>query len=148
YRDANRWNGDLDDIRLYNRALDGAGIFSLYSNESIIARQSAGVDKGQLEEKSQIEIYGTAEEDSMFGFKIYPNPVEDRLHIQMNSKEEIQVDIVVYDMMGRQYINRSAVPDNGEIVLDLASVRMASGTYLLIVDQGQGRMKQVKFIKK
>ncbi|SMD46299.1 Por secretion system C-terminal sorting domain-containing protein [Aquiflexum balticum DSM 16537] len=142
-----RFNGAIDDLRLYGRALDISEITDLYTNASNIARKSAGSVKGQINDEAQLSIEDP-ENDAMFGFKIYPNPVEDRLHIHLNSREEIPVDIVVYDMMGRQYINRSAVPENGEIVLDLAPVRMAAGTYLLILDQGQGRMKQVKFIKK
>ncbi|WP_194976564.1 LamG-like jellyroll fold domain-containing protein, partial [Aquiflexum lacus] len=142
-----RFNGGIDDLRLYGRALEVSEITDLYSNASNIARKSDGSAKGQIIDETQLSIEGSGT-DALFGFKIYPNPVEEQLHIQLNSREEFPVEVVVYDMMGRQYINRSAVPENGEIVLDLAPVRMAAGTYLLIVDQGQGRMKQVKFIKK
>jgi hypothetical protein len=145
---SNRWSGTLDDIRLYGRALSAAEVSDLFQDNSSTTRTLDASLKGQPQtEEVQIELTETAE-DTMFGFKIYPNPVEDRLHIQLNSREEIPVEVMVYDMMGRQYINKSEIPENGEIVLDLAPVRMAAGAYLLILDQGQGRLKQVKFIKK
>ncbi|SMD46300.1 Por secretion system C-terminal sorting domain-containing protein [Aquiflexum balticum DSM 16537] len=142
-----RFNGAIDDLRLYGRALDISEITDLYTNASNIARKSEGSVKEQINDEAQLSIEDP-ENDAMFGFKIYPNPVEDRLHIQLNSREETTVGVMVYDMMGRQYINRSAVPENGEIVLDLAPVRMAAGTYLLILDQGYGSKKHIKFIKK
>jgi hypothetical protein len=144
---SNRWSGDIDELQLYGRALESSEINDLHTHIGNIARKSDVSIKGKISDDAQLSV----EEpriDAVLGFKIFPNPVEDKLHIQLNSREEIQVGIVVYDMMGRQYINRSAVPENGEIILDLAPVRMADGTYLLILDQGQGRIKQVKFIKK
>ncbi|WP_194974084.1 T9SS type A sorting domain-containing protein, partial [Aquiflexum lacus] len=142
-----RFKGAIDDLRLYGRALDVSEITDLYSNETNVLRKSEGSAKGQITDEAQLSVEDP-EIDTLFGFKIYPNPVEDRLHIQLNSREETTVEVVVYDMMGRQYLNRSVVPDNGEIVLDLAPLRMSAGTYLLILDEGQGRLKQIKFIKK
>jgi hypothetical protein len=46
------------------------------------------------------------------------------------------------------YVNQSTVTENGEILLDLKQSRMAAGTYLLMLDMGNGRFTQVKFIKK
>jgi hypothetical protein len=143
-----RFNGALDDIRLYRRALTGSEISELFANENAIARISESAVKGQLDQEVQMEFSGINPEDNIYGFKVYPNPVEDRLHIQMNTREEFKVEVLVYDMLGRQYINRSAVIEDGEIVLDLTPVRMASGTYLLILNQGQGIMNQIRFIKK
>jgi uncharacterized protein YjdB len=145
----NRWNGDLDDVRLYGRALSSSEILDMFTDENTLLRILDEKEKGQAEIAIDNELLESlGEQDNKFGFKIYPNPVEDRLHIQMRSREEMQVNLMVYDMMGRQYINRSAVPDNGEIVLDLAPVRMAAGTYVLVLDQGQRIIRQIKFIKK
>ncbi|MCH6236796.1 LamG-like jellyroll fold domain-containing protein [Cognataquiflexum rubidum] len=143
----NRWTGDLDEVRLYGKALSSSEILGIFSSQNSNFRTLAAVDKNKPVEELQT-FNQEIPEDSMLGFKVYPNPVENLLIIQMNSKDQIQVDLIVYDMMGRQYINRSAITENGEIVLDLASIKMAAGTYLLMLDQGNGKTIQVRFIKK
>ena len=143
-----RFNGAIDDLRLYGKTLGTSEINDIFNNENIIFRTYESSIKGQKQNDDLTKVPEKVSEDTQFGFKVYPNPVEDRLHIQMNSREDVPVEIRVYDMMGRQYIIRSGVPDNGEIVLELKQVRMAGGTYLLYVNQGQGRFKQIKFIKK
>jgi uncharacterized protein YjdB len=145
----NRWNGDLDDVRLYGRALGASEISDLFTEENTVSRILDGNQKGQTEFEPSSELsISPIDQDNMFGFKIYPNPVEDRLFIQMHSKEIQHIELAVYDMMGRQYISRSAVPDNGKIILDLSGVNMAKGTYLLILENGNGLTQKIKFIKK
>jgi hypothetical protein len=142
-----RFNGTLDDLMLFGRSLSESEILNLYNNENNSARKAESIPKGDFKEETS-KIIQEVRIDDIYGFKIYPNPVDEELHIQMNSREEVQVNILVYDMMGRQYINQSTVPENGEIILDLVKAKLATGTYLLILDQGKSRIKQFKFIKK
>ena len=142
----NQWQGDLDEVMLFNRALSSSEIASLIQENQAL-RISTSISKENQKEESQMELI-ESDQDTMLGFKIYPNPVDDKLNVLMNSMEETFVEIMVYDMMGRLYIHNSVKTDSGRIELDFSSIKMASGTYLLMLDQGKGKMKRVKFIKK
>ncbi|MCR9014611.1 LamG-like jellyroll fold domain-containing protein [Aquiflexum gelatinilyticum] len=149
----NRWTGDLDEVRLYGRALNSTEILNLANSGGSFRTNENPVIKGgsansqennsALEKNTQERV-----ENSKFGLKVYPNPVEDVLSIKMNVLDDVKVGILVYDMMGRMYVNQSTITENGEILLDLKQSRMAAGTYLLMLDMGNGRFTQVKFIKK
>lgn len=147
----NRWDGAIDDLRLFKRALNSTEISVLYSGENFAYRQMNEVDnKGSNNDLTDGFVEGLAErnKDSIFGFKIYPNPVEDQLQILLNNTEERMVNISVYDLMGRKYIDKTSLADFGKIILNLEGLNMSSGMYILIVDQGLIGMTKVKFLKK
>lgn len=141
----NRWDGAIDDLRLYKRALGASEILNLHSGESINARQ-AGLKTDIVE--NTIGNILEEPQDSRFSFQIYPNPVEDKLTIQMNESDEGRITLTIYDIMGRMYINKTVDLTEGKIILELEEANMASGLYILILDQGQIGMRKVKFLKK
>lgn len=143
----NRWDGAIDDLRLYKRTLSSSEISILYSGEGLAARQISNLSKVENKE-SLIENISEEKLDILNAFQIYPNPVEDKLNLQMNNLDEGRINLAVYDMMGRLYFNKAVDLEKGTVTLDLDTVNMDSGLYILIVDQGQIGMKKVKFLKK
>ena len=124
--------------------------FSITSDAFRVSENQTEKGNSSVMEKDMTQDMSVSEVgmESKVGFKIYPNPVENTLYIQMNSKEDLTIDLAVYDMMGRMYVSKMENTKNGEIQLDLTGLKMAPGTYLLVLDQGQGLIKKIKFIKK
>ena len=124
--------------------------FRIAENQTEKGGSSDSQENASMMEKDMTSGISASEEgkETMFGFKIYPNPVEDKLYIQMNSREDVRIDLAVYDMMGRLYITKEEITENGETQLDLTGIKMAPGTYLLVLDQGHGLIRKIKFIKK
>jgi len=145
----NMWNGGLDDVKLYNKALSSSEILEMSNGINMNARTFEGLEKKQNEEKSTLELKDTKDENVDVGdIKIFPNPVQEELHIQLNSLKSTQLNISIYDLMGRKYMEKSVFTEDGQIMIDFSEVNMAQGMYLLILDNGLLGMKKIKFLKK
>jgi hypothetical protein len=144
----NRWNGQLDEIRLYDKALNSVEILDIFNGNNIVARTSEILEENKNKELStdlsEIKNDLTHFQD----IKIYPNPVHDKLNILMNSLQPTQIKLGIYDQLGRQYLENTLFTENGQIMIDLSGENMAPGLYILIVDNGLIGMKKIKFLKK
>jgi hypothetical protein len=144
----NRWNGQLDEIRLYDKALNAVEILDIFNGNDIVARTSEILEKNKNKEftidlsENKVDLSRTQE------IKIYPNPVEDKLYLQWNSNASTQVNLGIYDLMGRKYLENKTWTENGQIIIDLEGINMSPGVYILILDNGLIGMKKLKFIKK
>lgn len=145
----NRWNGLLDDVLLYNKALSNLEILDIFKGQNLNLRS---LDNPENQEGNQSAISGVEEnniEKSLHqNIKIYPNPVQDKLHIQLNDLESTIFNIGIFDLMGRNYMEKTYVSENGLIIIDLYEENMATGMYILILDNGFLGMEKIKFLKK
>jgi hypothetical protein len=83
---------------------------------------------------------GLGQVESSF-FSIYPNPAADVVNIKMPNNSEVK-NAQVFDLNGRSIIN--ATVNNNTV--DVKS--LASGAYILSIQDAQGRQHTQKFIKK
>lgn len=92
-----------------------------------------------------LEVYTLGIEDEFeASFTMYPNPVEDRLHIQLLSASHQQLNYSLYSMTGR-------LLKKGELESDLTVVplnHLSTGTYLLQLSSQNQQVFTKKIIKK
>lgn len=84
-------------------------------------------------------------DSSIFEASTYPNPFENNFKLDINTSSEEQIQISVYDMLGRQMeskIIQFADLDNQEI-----GANYASGVYNVILKQGEN-LKTLRVIKR
>jgi len=123
----NQYNycGILDDIRIYNRALDAGEIMALYDISSGI--HGNGVGKKPTETRL---------------LPAYPNPFNAGTTIQYDLHKNSQVSIIVYNMRGQivgtlvnaqQTAGTKTVFWNG---CDAAGIPAASGIYIIVLHAG------------
>ena len=95
-----------------NVALDGDGAFGEEASHvvSIVKVEDEGID-------------GVEE---LTSFRIYPNPVNDRLYIE--AEVEIE-EVVVYDIYGRQQVNKTTRQQDNEMTVDVSELN--SGIYFV-----------------
>ena len=97
-----------------NVALDGDGAFGEEASHvvSIVKVEDEGID-------------GVEE---LTSFRIYPNPVNDRLYIE--AEVEIE-EVVVYDIYGRQQVNKTTRQQDNEMTVDVSELN--SGIYFVSI---------------
>ncbi len=83
---------------------------------------------------------GTSVEEHEFKFNIYPNPVNDRLHIE--TEYEIK-EIAIYDIYGRQQVAKSPSRQDN-LTIDVADLN--SGIYFIQIKTEKGNIVK-RFIK-
>ena len=74
-------------------------------------------------------------------FNIYPNPVDDILHIKSNT-DLIVKSVTIYDFTGKEVINRTIISSN-----EINVSNLKSGSYVLKMNTSNG-IKKYRFIKK
>ncbi|WP_420573924.1 M14 family zinc carboxypeptidase [Kordia sp.] len=74
---------------------------------------------------------------------IYPNPVEDKLYIDTDH-HSLQ-NIVIYNLLGEQILQRSISENNSQIALDLQQVKQ--GVYMIKLDFTEGNLIKKIIIK-
>ena len=146
---SNKWIGDLDEVMLYDRALAAEEITSL-SSSGVNARlvgnlndkksmKSSNEQNGRDVEKStEIELPKIA--------KLFPNPVDEIINIQMPELTESKVQISIFDMKGVQLLNQEIENDGGYMSIDISQLELRKGNYVLFVNT-LGFPKIFKFIK-
>ncbi len=82
-------------------------------------------------------------ENGLQNFAIYPNPNNGNFNIQFNSSTNNDIKIGVYDMRGRQIVDKS-IENTGLINQNLQLDNVQSGVYLVSVQDGN--RKEVKKI--
>lgn len=120
--------------RTFTPAADGVYYFAIRGNETTAAPWYLSFDDFELKISSL-----AAGEFEGNGFKFFPNPVKDVLHL---SYTEAITEASVYNMLGQQVL-RQAVNAN-EANLDLSSLQ--AGTYIVKVASGNAQ-KTIKIAK-
>jgi hypothetical protein len=108
--------GKLDDILIYDRALNSAEIMALYNSyyaiDEMVHNQGMMVD-------------------------ILPNPVSDLASIRFDTKNSCQLKCELYTIEGKvimQYSRTIKLPGKQEIQLDVSN--LSNGVYILRIDDG------------
>lgn len=80
-------------------------------------------------------------------FSLHPNPATDHLDVAYLGDEEVNVDIAVYDMLGRKmFSNVNQSFKNSYKELDISGY--VPGIYVLNITHKDGSTEQFKFVKK
>lgn len=113
YQDAylKHWNGVLDDIGIWNRALTQQEIMALYNGDEVSVTELS-------EGKS---------------FTIYPNPTKNIINIKVN-KEDLGLPIKLFDNYGKVVLSK--IIDQADINLDLKN--LADGIYFIRFEDNKG----------
>lgn len=86
----------------------------------------------------------STEEKNLKKFKIYPNPVNDVLNIELLSDDPIS-NFNIYNVQGRMILK------NNQVTLPITSIDVSlleSGIYILFLKNNQSETHKIKFIKK
>ena len=78
-------------------------------------------------------------------FKIYPNPIQSEGRISFEAANSDQVDIVIYDINGRQVKAWSERVSSGQNTLTFNTITMKSGSYFATITSG-GNRQSSKFL--
>lgn len=139
----NRWTGDLDEIRLYKRALSGSEIASL-ANPSQNLRLMPNFNSIS-ENETGLEIMSD-QVDMGWSTRIYPNPVDEVINLEMPGELEGKVQIYLFDMKGVQMMNGEFEIKNEVLSINISKYYLSQGIHLLLVNR-DGRQSLFKFFK-
>jgi hypothetical protein len=106
------FNGIIDDVKIYDCAVNAADLKSLFGSSSI-----------QKLDKPEVNV------------NIYPNPVQSTFNIESTSQNQIE-SIYVYDLQGKLLLDKSI--NDFKTVVDLTA--FAKGMYILEVNTINGRV--------
>ncbi len=81
-------------------------------------------------------------------FKAYPNPVEDKLTLNIKSRANQQLYINVFDAMGRKLLTNAYSLTYGENIFEIPAERWAPGIYFLAYQSGNGESGTIKLVRK
>ncbi len=79
--------------------------------------------------------------------KVYPNPANDRLFVAFNSKEDVNLELALTDIAGRQIRNQvfNASAGYQELSLDLESI--SKGIYILNIRSSESSIRYKVYVK-
>ena len=82
-------------------------------------------------------------------YSLYPNPTQDQLTLELNTEVPMQLDLEVYDVLGRSVgISVEDWQVKGADKTTLSLQDLASGAYLLVLKEGDGRVLHTFKIEK
>jgi hypothetical protein len=146
-----RFNGSIDEMRLYGRALSQSEIISLSATDSEAFRISDNQSQkgGFNDPKENASLLENASQTrDLQGFtRMYPNPVQDVINLELSSTEEEMVQISIFDMKGVQLLDLEFKSSDGLLTLDIANLRLKPGPHVLLVNTN-GYQQVFKFLKK
>ncbi|MEZ4884595.1 MAG: T9SS type A sorting domain-containing protein [Chitinophagales bacterium] len=80
-------------------------------------------------------------------WKLYPNPMQDYLVLEMNLSQKLQLDLVVFDVLGRTIFTQNYLIQNGDNQLFLNTSDWVSGVYWVVLKGEKGNKEMVKLVK-
>ena len=147
----NQWSGALDEIRLYNRALTAAEVSQLPNQYNAFRMIE---DSGDFEESVETEMQGIQDEaielssdDYLLETKLYPNPVDDVIHIELSNFIYDLIKVNIFDMKGLKLLDQELQINDGKLTIDISRIGLKQGSYVLFVNS-DGYQRIFKFIKK
>ncbi|WP_164891016.1 LamG-like jellyroll fold domain-containing protein [Botryobacter ruber] len=126
-----KWRGDLDDVRLYNGALNASEVMGLLKPVD----NSFRLNPTSLSRDGQMEI------------NVYPNPVTESVFLDFRNANTATVRIRITDVLGRKYLESDFALDGGKLEVNLSEAKMGAGVYFLTI-QSKGYNNILKIIKK
>ena len=106
------------------------------NGESEKSDKACATTKGEYNEED-----GESIEELTSSFRIYPNPVNDMLYIVAEVEVE---EVVVYDVYGRQQVNKSTRQQDNEMTVDVAGLN--GGIYFVRIKTVDGIITK-RFVK-
>jgi len=82
---------------------------------------------------------------SVRGMQIYPNPVQDRLFVQLQSAQTEKTVVRLVNMEGKVLLQQDLTLNNGINAFSLDTRQLAAGTYFITIAGSQPRIRQ--FVK-
>ncbi len=86
------------------------------------------------------ELTLTLEDNSLQGFRLWPNPTNNVFKIQFTNSDTNNVNIGLYDLQGRQILNTFKESKANIFTEEINIQNIASGIYLLTIQQGNKRI--------
>jgi hypothetical protein len=105
------FNGIMDDIRIYNKALSACDIDSLFNIPNSIP---TGISNNKTLTK---------------GYRVYPNPASNLVVVETNNLTEELNEIIIFNVLGNIVEKFSNINNNSKIELDLTNLN--SGLYFV-----------------
>lgn len=143
---SNKWVGDMDDLRLYKKALSPAEIQQLYGFYAA-ARLAADREKEDMFYQANTDRSESPEIELPIISRIYPNPVDSDLHLDVPDLSDGETIVSLYDMRGNRVLERKLTVEGGKIYLNIRNLYLTPGSYVLLLNT-DGYPKVFKFIKK
>ncbi len=78
---------------------------------------------------------------------IYPNPTSHIINIDIQSTENIDVNLTIYDILGQEMISQNATLTKGISKHSIDCSNLARGTYIIMYKDADGKLQQGKFVK-
>jgi hypothetical protein len=140
------FNGILDDVKLFNKALSASEVADLYYGPGA----SFGLQGGNESNNGTDLLSGTIErgivENSL---SLFPNPFSESTSVQFKINVTGHASVTVYNSVGQEIetLFDGLVTRGEEYLLNFSSNSQPKGFYYLILDyEGNGRMVKKMFI--
>jgi len=135
------FQGDLDDIRVYNYALSASEISNLFT----VPEGGGGSGGGRIA-ANDIVAEPVQLTESDLSMKLYPNPTDDILHIEFGNMSGTEMEISISDQVGRMYFKTIEIVKN-DMTINLNDMNLRSGLYFLTTKSAK-YFKTTKLIKR
>jgi hypothetical protein len=147
-----RYQGSLDEIKLYSKALtiqEINGLMSGQENMRIVESPTEKTNNKTNQERDEAmknEIIDE-DQDEKIGFRLYPNPATARIVVDGLWIENGSVEVQIHDLNGKVVMDSRMEVINEFLEIELNRLNIANGLYVLII-QDNHRREINKFIKK
>lgn len=91
---------------------------------------------------------GIEETASLSGVSLYPNPVSEVLWVMAYSSINQESNVQIVDAAGRVVLNKKMLLKSGLNQLEFDATQLAEGSYVLMMQQEQGRLSNTFFVVK
>ncbi|MCI4669026.1 MAG: T9SS type A sorting domain-containing protein [Bacteroidia bacterium] len=84
----------------------------------------------------------------LVNYKLFPNPSHDKVFLELNSAQALDLKFDMIDMAGKQVRNAEQIKFNGKVKKEIDLTHVASGNYLLRIMTASGEaVKSLKFTR-
>lgn len=109
---------------------------------------SASVILTQGFQQSSTASVGIEDVELGFAMKAYPNPTSDAVTLNFLTDKEVQLNIGLLDMQGRQVLPTEQLHINGSILHSVNMVGVTPGNYLIHLGSADGKLNKSIQIRK
>jgi hypothetical protein len=74
--------------------------------------------------------------EGLLGMNVYPNPVSDIFHMDFESDKALDLQIEIYDAIGRKVIGGESIQVMGRSTHSIDATKLAAGTYFVRITNG------------
>ncbi|MFH1052423.1 MAG: S8/S53 family peptidase [bacterium] len=137
---------DIQDVGVFDAAIFSGmkylGIFAPGEKRKYSICFGGAENKEEFIQKMKVALDSTYtsvndEGEEYFSVKIYPQPAQDYLYCQIETYSTIDLNIKIYDIMGREvYSTNKYIDGIGNLCFPVNLSQFVSGTYLLTIKSG------------